>query len=192
MTTYTPRVEQLTGLPAASLPVESGHRWASIEEFRSLRQEILIRVIFQNVLLVLCWCALGAVLAASYFAARPTPLLIYSVLAVSAAAMWAHHGCRTAQIRTYLQSRLEPWLGGGEGPAWEQALEGMQFRSILGSRWFVSTKGFLLGSQVLIIVIVQAYGFDFGHTAVASTAFLASIWLLHEPELGRRNASGNE
>ncbi len=164
-----------------------------LDEFRSLRQEILVRVIFQNVLLVSCWAALGAVLVGAHLTSSPELLLVYSVLSGAASAMWAHHGCRTAQIRDYLQSRVEPELWGQDHRGWESALEQMRFRSLLGSRWFVSTKGFLLGSQALVVALLLI---DAGRTGIyglliGSAVLLASIWVLHEPPLSSKYSQGN-
>ncbi len=149
-------------------------------ELASLRSEIVTRVVFQNVLLCLCWCALGAIPAAAWFGGRPEILVLYSVLAVSAVAMWAHHGARTAQIRFYLQSSIET---GPHGAGWEHALAAMRFRSLLGSRWVVSTKGFFLGSQVLVGGLLYAWSARPWSWLAAIAGILASMWLLHEPTL---------
>jgi hypothetical protein len=156
-----------------------------LEEFRSLRQEIVVRVVFQNVLLVSCWMAFGGVLIAARSAARPDLLLIYSVLSVSATAMWAHHGCRTAQIRTYLEAESEPKLWGDAQRGWESALAQMRFRSLLGSRWFVSTKGFLFGSQAIVAALLVLDRQEVGNSGwvIALIGLGATIWLLHEPAM---------
>ncbi len=170
---------------APSADPRGATRDSRLEEFRSLRQEIVIRVIFQNVLLVSCWMAFGGVLVASRWSARSELLLVYSALSVSAAAMWAHHGCRTAQIRAYLEAKSEPELWGEAHRGWESALAQMRFRSLLGSRWFVSTKGFLLGSQAIVVALLALDGGELGGAGwlIALAGLVATIWLLHEPAM---------
>lgn len=154
-------------------------------ELRSLREEILVRVIFQNLLLVSCLLLLGAVLLVHWMAERPGVSFAYSVVAVAASGMWAHHGCRTAQIRAYLMARSEPDLWGEGIRGWEAALDGMRFASLLGSRWFVSTKGFLLGSQALVIAILAIEGGRWGRAEaiIAFCGLIVSAWLLNEPAI---------
>lgn len=168
-------------------------------QFTSLRNEISIRIIFQNVLLCLTWCSLGLILASAVICNRPELLLVHSVLGVSAAAMWAHHGARTAQIRSYLTSTVEPALyrqshvqsEGQPEPSrepssvhgWEFTLARMQFRSVLGSRWFVSTKGFFLASQLVIVVLLIARDPFVWLVPVSLCALGGTIWVLHDPPL---------
>lgn len=156
---------------------------AARAEFASLRSEIVTRVIFQNALLCMTWCGLGATLAGALIFDRTGVLLVYSVLGTSASAMWAHHGARTGQIRMYLKNTLEPALYGVSAGGWEQALAGMRFRSFLGSRWFVSTKGFFLGSQIIIVILLVAYEPLAWSHGISCAAVVASFWLLQEPPL---------
>lgn len=158
---------------------------ARLVELRSLREEILVRVIFQNLLLVSCLLLLGAVLIVHWMMGRPGVSFAYSVVSVAASGMWAHHGCRTAQIRAYLMARSEPDLWGEGVRGWEAALDGMRFESLLGSRWLVSTKGFLLGSQALVIAILAIEGGRWGRAEalIAFGGLIVSAWLLHEPAI---------
>jgi len=158
---------------------------ARLAELRSLRQEILVRVVCQNVLLIVCWIAFGALLVAARWTSNPDLLVVYGLFAGVGSAMWAHHGCRTAQIRAHLQSAIEPEILGESRRGWEAALERMRFRSVLGSRWFVSTKGFLLGSQALVLALLVQDGGQAGNLGrfMAAAALVASTWLLFEPPL---------
>lgn len=167
---------------ATGLPMEG----ASHTEFTSLRGEIVTRVIFQNVLLCLTWCSFGLILTMAVLWHRPELLPLQSILGLSASAMWAHHGARTAQIRMYLTSTLEPALNNSATwPAngWEHALARMRFQSLLGSRWFVSTKGFFLGSQLLIVVLLVAIDPLTWFDLVSLGALAGTIWALHDPPL---------
>lgn len=153
-------------------------------ELGSLRQEILVRVVFQNVLLCLAWIAFGGSLAGAMISGRSDALVIYSPLALAASAMWAHHGARTVQIRAYLQSTLEPAVheSSSEG-GWEHALGGMRFHSLLGSRWRVSTKGFLLGSQALLAALLLAFDATAWAVLACVLCLAGTAWVLHEPPL---------
>lgn len=155
-------------------------------ELTSLRNEIVTRVIFQNVLLCLTWCSLGLILSGAVLWQRAELLLVQSVLGLSAAAMWAHHGARTAQIRSYLTSTVEPTLGARDHDTvsgWEHALAGMRFRSLLGSRWFVSTKGFFLGGQLIVATMLFASDVVTGLGFISLGALGGTVWVLHDPPL---------
>ncbi len=165
------------------LPEVGPEQEAQRVELTSLRSEIIVRIVFQNILLCLTWCSLGVVLAAARLYSSAEILLIYPVLATSAAGMWSHHGARTAQIRLYLQSRLEPALFGTSIDGWEHALAGLRFRSLLGSRWFVSTKGFFLGSQLLVAALSLGTGEGVLFFSLTLTGVATSAWLLHEAPL---------
>jgi hypothetical protein len=152
-------------------------------EFASLRSEIVTRVIFQNIVLCLTLSGLTAISAAALIVSRPELLLVHSVLGVSASAMWAHHGARTAQIRSYLTSTLEPILYPSPVAGWEHALAGMRFRSLLGSRWYVSTKGFFIGSHVVVVALLLANHPAAWSILISLAALTGTVWLLNEPSL---------
>ena len=65
--------------------------------------------------------------------------------------------CRSSRRQTSSTESSEPELGGEAPGGWEAALAQMRFRSLLGSRWFVSTKGFLLGSQALVAALLVLF-----------------------------------
>ena len=87
-------------------------------------------------------------------------LALHCLLITAIGAMWGHNGARTLQIKIYLRDVLEPRiLEDGRG-GWERALAGMRVQGFLGSRWFVSTKGFLMTSQLLATVLILVMGDD--------------------------------
>lgn len=121
-----------------------------VEQFRALRAEIQLRIAMQNLLLIIFCCMLAALLIVSLVTREVLTLVILNVLAMICSSMWAHHMCRTAQIRAYMLSVIEPALFERiEG--WESWLDKRHFKSILGSRWFVSTKGIFMMSQGLTV-----------------------------------------
>ncbi|GFE48624.1 hypothetical protein So717_03770 [Roseobacter cerasinus] len=62
---------------------------------------------------------------------------------------WCHHGVRTKQIKEYLLE-LNPDQGG-----WERWLPSRRPRTILGSRWLISTKGVLLGLEIASMLLAE-------------------------------------
>lgn len=142
---------------------------APAAEFVSVRKEIQTRIVLQNVLLLLVWLATPSAMIA--ITAWPSASLVLAIafdaFVTMGAAMWEHHGVRQAQLRTYLTAVLEPRLFGGTG-GWEQHLASQRPRSVLGSRWWISTKGLLFGSPALVAATAATT------TAVGTT----HLWLL--------------
>jgi len=150
-------------------------------ELASLRREIELRIVCQNAILLLLWIAFAV--AAIWIAVAPVgPLLpvAYALVAAIGAVMWAHHGARTVQIRTYLLTVGEP-----AGSGWERWLGSHRFASRLGSRWFVSTKGVFLGTQVLAALwaAVGPVAPDWRAALAIVLITAATAWSLREARL---------
>jgi len=119
-----------------------------IEEYRALRAEMDLRITIQNNLLLfsqivtLISCTVQVAFDSD---AHLVALFACSVIGASAL-MWCHHGVRQAQLKPYL-IKIEDALAGG---GWERWLPANRPQSLLGTRWFVSTKGVFIGLQIIL------------------------------------------
>jgi hypothetical protein len=162
-------------------------------EHRALRDEILLRIRQQHELLALTWAAFGLLVAFGLHLVSAPLLVLYVLLATFTAASWQHNGARTVQLKTYLRDDLEPRLFGDGGGGWEEALAGMGVKGLLGSCWFVGTKGFFFGSQSLatcLAVVLAVNGPAAGGAALipiipAILAQVATVCVLRYPRIER-------
>ena len=124
----------------------------AIEEYRFLRSEILLRIKLQNIILILLMPALlVTVMASSAFPDRGAELALGYVGAAGMGALyWIHSAARTVQIKTFLRKAEADMAAGA---MWETWLADNPIRGVLGSRWFISTKGVFVGSQIAAIVL---------------------------------------
>lgn len=122
-------------------------------EFQSLRQEILLRIAIQNALLALTvlMFLVATTTSIAFESASSKVGLIYTLCAGFLALMWIHSGARTLQIKTYLIEVVEPEMNGLLG--WEHWHAANRISGMLGSRWFISTKGLFVGSQIAAIAL---------------------------------------
>lgn len=158
------------------------------DEHRALRAEIDLRITLQNsCLLLLCvvfatFCVTQLVMPAWRFHLA----VAFSATAGMLSLFWIHSGARTSQIKTYLVEQLEPRLR--EGAGWEVWHARHRVAGVLGSRWFISTKGVLVGSQLAsagfagLLGPPEAIG-EVMSLTLAMTGALASAILLRKPRL---------
>lgn len=123
------------------------------EDYRNLRGEILLRITIQNFILILLMpLLLGAVITSAWLPQHgPVIILAYVGAAGMGALYWIHNAARTVQIKTYLRSLETAGTRGGAG--WETWLANNPVPGLLGSRWFISTKGIFVGSQLASILL---------------------------------------
>jgi hypothetical protein len=145
-------------------------------ELTTLRQELLLRIRLQNLLLMI---AVGVFAA---FAALGVTHPRYAWLAAAAqggaslalALQWCHHGIRTRQIKQYL-------LVADPNPAgWERWLPANRPPGLLGARWMVSTKGVFLGlglGMMGIAAFLEPAPAALPMT-IAPALWAASLWFL--------------
>lgn len=109
------------------------------DEMRSLRAEMMVRIIFQNILILLCLAlfAIAGFIAAAVPGSAIPAAFCYSLTCLFLAAAWCHHGVRQAQIKTYVM-RMERRQGRLD--SWESWLPHNRLGGWLGSRWVISTK----------------------------------------------------
>ncbi len=120
-------------------------------EIQSLRQELKLRILLQNMLLQGLPVIFAALAAASVLkpAASGALCLVFQSVMLAAIVQWCHHGVRTAQIKAFLQE-LNP---DGEYGKWETWLPAHRPATPLGSRWMVSTKGVFLGLGAIFLAL---------------------------------------
>ena len=113
----------------------------SAYEVASLRQELLLRIALQNLLLIMAVLLFGVfVTAALIIPSRAWLCAVAMCCAIFALALqWCHHGIRTCQIKEYLMIADRNVTG------WERWLPANRPATLLGTRWLISTKGVFLG-----------------------------------------------
>ena len=124
-----------------------------------LRRELALRIALQNLLLLLTvvvFCAFAITALVVPQAGWPAAAACgVAVLALSL--QWCHHGVRTMNIKAYLM-QIDPGAGPDGDRGWESWLPANRPRSLLGSRWMVSTKGVFMGTQGAMILLVWQLG----------------------------------
>lgn len=158
------------------------------EEYRALRAEIDLRITLQNINLMLLAFAFAAACVAQVAlpASRFHLAVGFGVTAGMLSLLWVHSGARTLQLKTYIAQRLEPQLRTSSG--WEVWHARHRVAGILGSRWFISTKGLLIGSPLASVSFAALIGPPADHAErlsamlVVAGAMLSAI-LLRKPRL---------
>lgn len=152
-------------------------------EIAALRQELLLRILLQNVLLhlmLIIFVALAG-LAILFPAAAWALDLAFQCATLAAALQWCHHGIRTKQIKQFLNG-LAPDIA---GLGWETWLPGARPRTLLGSRWMISTKGVFLGLGLAMMAAHLALPAVVTAGAVTGAAVLwltSAAFLLSNPK----------
>ncbi|MFN7225544.1 MAG: hypothetical protein ACK4MS_16160 [Paracoccaceae bacterium] len=113
-----------------------------------LRRELALRILLQNLLLILSLALFTAfaILALTLPETAWAAAAAQGAVSLGAALQWCHHGIRTRQIKQYLLT-----IDDGQSDGWERWLPANRPRSLLGSRWMISTKGVFLGLQLAMI-----------------------------------------
>ncbi len=143
-----------------------------------LRRELALRILLQNLLLILSLLlfAAFAILALALPETAWAAVAAHGAASLGAALQWCHHGIRTKQIKNYLLTIVHADADGG----WERWLPRNRPRTLLGSRWMLSTKAVFLGLQLAMIgLAVQVslvfdgfFGLTTGILLLASIGFL--------------------
>jgi hypothetical protein len=140
-------------------------------EIQSLRQELKLRILLQNLLLqglLVIFAALGAG-AALQPEASAALCLVFQCVMLAGVLQWCHHGIRTAQIKALLQE-IDPEEAHGK---WETWLPAHRPATLLGSRWMVSTKGVFLGLGAVMLLLGPGLSAD---NAILSGLASALVW----------------
>ncbi|QMW21471.1 hypothetical protein [Sandaracinobacteroides saxicola] len=152
-------------------------------ELQSLRAELLLRMAVQNLILVLLLPLLLATFIVQLILPATAPLaaLGFTVTAGAGALIWCHQGARQVQLKAYLMLLAARHTPDG---GWESWLPDHPIGGRLGSRWFISTKGVLLGSQAaaLVAAIIQAGLQPLPMLATVAAIAVTAFFLLLNPK----------
>lgn len=120
-------------------------------EIQSLRQELKLSILLQNLLLQGLPVIFAALSAGAAFQpeASSTLCVVFQSVMLAAVLQWCHHGVRTAQIKAFLQE-INPDEAHGK---WETWLPTHRPATLLGSRWMVSTKEIFLGLGAVMLLL---------------------------------------
>ncbi|MFN7222728.1 MAG: hypothetical protein ACK4MS_01755 [Paracoccaceae bacterium] len=147
-----------------------------------LRRELALRILLQNLLLILSLAPFTAfaLLALARPEAAWGAAAGQGAAGLGVALQWCHHGIRTKQIKDYLLT-----IDSAQADGWERWLPANRPRTLLGSRWMISTKGVFLGLQLAMIVLAfrMASEPDIFFISVAAVLLLVSAgFLLTNPK----------
>ncbi|MBU6166114.1 MAG: hypothetical protein KGQ52_08270 [Alphaproteobacteria bacterium] len=130
----------------------SGQDGFDLIEVQALRAELNTRILIQNLCILVS--ALLLLPAAAMMLAWPGQALLVALvqmLVVGVAVLgWCHNGVRQAQIKTYVLHLAARHARDG---GWEAWLPGQRSPGLLGNRWFIATKGCLIGVQATALLL---------------------------------------
>ena len=124
-----------------------------LAEYSVLRDELLKRVEMRDQILTFTLVVAGTFLTFGVQAvATALVLLVYPILTLFLAAIWAHSDVRIGEIAEYIRNRIEPQL---VGIRWEKYISKRFVER--GGRWFrrveVSAAGVFLITQILALIL---------------------------------------
>jgi hypothetical protein len=148
-----------------------------------LRRELALRILLQNVLLILALLLFAGLAGLALIWPRMAALAaaVHGVAGFGLALMWCHHGIRTRQITQFL---LRDDAAAPEQD-WERWLRANRPKTLLGSRWMISTKGVFIGLQAAFLLLAAWLPLDHGVAplGLAGLLMLASAgFLLTNPK----------
>lgn len=145
------------------------------DQFVSLRAEFLLRVLLQNLTLMLHWVFLAATLAVIHLTdAGGAPVVIgFGCLTLAMAATWTHSGRRQVQIRAYLKEVHEP-LAGDPAVGWEHFLDRRRIAARSGALWRASTMAYWL----LAPLVALGFAWHRGHAGIIGALLQGGIVIL--------------
>jgi hypothetical protein len=122
------------------------------KEIDSLRREIFLRIFLQNVILILSTLIFSAFGLAVVIWPNSAWLfcVVHAVASGSLSLQWCHHGAGTVLLKKYIMI-IEN--NSRTGMTWESWLPKNRPKTLLGTRWLVSTKGVFIGLQVSLILL---------------------------------------
>lgn len=173
-----------------------------LHEYDALRSELLKRI---EIMYQICTLALAApttLFAFGLGTQNASVILIYPILAMFLAIMWANYHVRCRQLGFYIKTHIESHFG-DDVMCWEHYMETNRSKYKLfdwGKIW--STVGIFVGSEILAIVVGTPVALKYGTvlplnllivTAVISTLITAMrlLWPSQlKKELLRKEAIG--
>lgn len=148
----------------------TGMGGARSRELQSLRNELRMRILLQNMLLIVSVVLYAPFALMAAVAARSAwdGAVAYAVIVLALSLQWCHHGIRTKQIKQYLvRSDTSP-------DGWEQWLPANRPKTLLGARWLISTKGVFLGLSMAAALVAFSVK---GPPSLLQGCIAAVLWL---------------
>jgi hypothetical protein len=147
-------------------------------EYVSLKREVMLRIAFQNVHLLLSTLIFSAfsALIILWPSVSWRICAAHGVVSGALSLQWCHHGSVQVLLKKYIMMKENILVEEGSvraGSTWEIWLLANHMTSFLGSRWLVSTKGVFIGLQISMILLASAVA-----SAVNGPSLLASLLLL--------------
>lgn len=104
--------------------------------------------------------------------------LVYALVNLGLALQWCHQGVRQCALKQAILARDKE---AGRNDAWEMWLPSQRPASLLGSRWFISTKLVFIGLCAWSIVLAIT---DFGFPLIGAmvTFIILTVALLTNPK----------
>ncbi len=167
---------------------------STVVRFQAVRSEVLQRIWIQNSVIGLVWLAAVTAALACHFLPRSawTLATAFNGLALGATVIWMHSDIRLMQLARYLTDELEPVLARGS-TGWEDFHHRLRPQSRMGSLWGVSTKGILMGSQLVVAMTAagQMYRSSdrIGVCALGCLGAAISYYFTRAPKLATRQAA---
>lgn len=127
------------------------------EEYRALKNEMLLRIAIQNITILGSVAAFVtvAVLVAGSPKQAGLLVLVQSTATLGLALQWCHQGVRQIALKqAVLRRDADAKLMDG----WEAWLPGQRPSRLLGSRWFVSTKAVFIGLPAFSVCLAVPIG----------------------------------
>ncbi|RLU01212.1 hypothetical protein [Ketobacter sp.] len=149
-------------------------------EYSALKAEMLLRIAIQNLVILVAIVlfvpsALLIVTAPQYASVLA---LIYVAANLALALQWCHQGVRQCALK---QAILACDQAAGRDSSWETWLPTQRPASMLGSRWFISTKLVFIGLSAAAIVLAIKC-FDVVLLCSAIVFFITVAVLLTNPK----------
>lgn len=147
-----------------------------LEEYQTLKSEMLLRIAIQNITLFTTTILFipSALLIVIHPNLAELIALAYTTANLALAMQWCHQGIRQCNIKQAVLARDKE---AGRRDSWEEWLPDQRPKSLLGSRWFVSTKLVFigLGAGAITLALKDLNLANIGAFAVLSTTTIALL-----------------
>ncbi|MFM7052533.1 MAG: hypothetical protein ACKOYN_10435 [Planctomycetota bacterium] len=164
---------------------------ALLAQFSAARREIELRIAIQSAIVLLVGC--GAMTTMALGVAWPGSGMrlaaCYALTDLLLALHWMHNDVRHAQLGLFLEVEIEPRLR-SRAQGWEAFHRTLPPLTVLGSHWWVGTKGMIAASPTLVAAMAmldQSSRQDFG---LALSCVAVSFTILLFTRLPRFSAHG--
>ena len=131
--------------------VENQSAALAAEEYRALKNEILLRIAIQNTTIITAVFAFIVCIWLRVIEPEQAALVAFfqSIAVLALTLIWCHQGVRQCALK---QAILAHDAAAKRETSWENWLPSQRPSSLLGSRWFVSTKAVFLGLNIALIL----------------------------------------